>query len=145
MSTTATDEAVVQPAITWLNMSGDVTITWDDENRDHVLALVRQKMRQGYSFFVLTPRALPLLPNKKTRLTQESQLGKAVGVVVPDEQLAAIVANLGDADVEAVVQKGKAHLSSAPGSRNLATTRRAQSAEEVVRNQCVAVRAIVGG
>ena len=141
-STPAAD--FVTPSITWLNMSGDVTLTWDESNREQILALVNRKMKEGYSFFVLTPRFISVLGNKKSKLTNASQLDNAVGVVVPDSQVAAIVKHLGDPDLETAVQKGTAHLHSAPKS-NLNTTRRATSAEEVVSNQSVAVRAIVGG
>jgi hypothetical protein len=45
-------EAGIQPSITWLNMTGDVTITWDEQNKEAVLELVRAKMKQGYTFFI---------------------------------------------------------------------------------------------
>ena len=83
--------ASVMPAITWLNMSGDVTITWDESNREAIIALVAQKMKDGYSFFILEPSALGL-GTKKTALKKPSQLNKAVGIVVPEAQVASIVA-----------------------------------------------------
>ena len=132
------------PAITFLNMSGDVTICWDDHNREHILALVKQKMAEGYAFFVITPRVLPVLGNKKVALKNIKQLDKAVGVVVTDEQVEAIVANLGDAAVQGAVQSGQAKLTQVARS-NLQTTHRARNADEVVRSQSVAVRPIVGG
>ena len=138
------EQVVMQPAITFLNMSGDVTISWTKENRVHVHELVKRKMAEGYSFFILQPRMLSLLGNKKVRLTHESQLDKAVGVVVPDEAVNAIVSGLGDPDLEEAVKKGQARLAQAPkGNKN--TIRRAASAEEVLANQSVAVRPIVGG
>lgn len=157
------------PAITWLNMSGDVTITWDDSNRDAILALVREKMAEGYSFFIITPRLLPIFGDKQVPLTDASQLDKAKGVVVQDGLVADIVSRLdnanvkplpqraptaapapaqakrlGDAAVEQAVHSGKAKLALVPKS-NLETTRRATSAEDVVQHQSVAVRPVVGG
>lgn len=132
------------PAITWLNMSGDVTITWDDSNRDSIKELVSQKMTEGYSFFILTPRALSVFGNKKVALTDSRQLDNALGVVVADSQVAAIVANLGDPAVESVVRSGKATRAVAP-KLPLDCARRAESAAEVVQNQTVAVRRVVGG
>jgi ribosomal protein L12E/L44/L45/RPP1/RPP2 len=138
------EQAATQPGITFLNMSGDVTITWDDSNCAHVQELVKRKMAEGYSFFILQPRMLSILGNKKVKLTDEAQLDKAVGVVVPDEAVNAIVSNLGDPDLEEAVKKGQARLARAPkGDKN--TIRRASSAEEVLRHQSVAVRPIVGG
>lgn len=136
------------PAITWLNMSGDVTITWDDTNRERVLELVRQKMKEGYSFFVIKPRFLFLLGNKKELLVNESQLDRATGVVVPDEQVEAIMANLRDPSVTATVRNDHARLaktSATVKSGAYQAQHRARSAEEVVRHQTVAVRPVVGG
>lgn len=135
------------PAITWLNMTGDVTITWDADSREYILDLVRQKMAQGYSFFVITPRRIPALGTKKSKLTSEAQLSKATGVVVPDDQARAMLAKVGSLDdkvVQAAVQKGKARLTLVPKGEPQ-TTHRAKSAEEVVRGQSVAVRPLVGG
>jgi ribosomal protein L12E/L44/L45/RPP1/RPP2 len=135
----------VVPAITWLNMTGDVTITWDESNREQIVELVKQKMKQGYSFFILKPRAIARLGNKKIALKDESQLKDAIGVVVPDSQVSAIVAKLGDPEVETVVKRGAAVLTLVPKTQSLDTTKRAETAEEVVEAQSVAVRPIVGG
>ena len=148
-STEPFDESPSTPAsaITWLNMTGDITITWDDESKDHILELVRQKMAQGYSFFVITPRSLPVLGTKKVKLTSEDQLDKATGVVVPDSQARAMLAKIGsldDNEVRAAVQKGKARLTLVPKGEHQ-TTHRAKTAEEVVKSQSVAVRPVVGG
>lgn len=132
-------------AITWLNMSGDVTITWDDTNKEAIIALVREKMAQGYSFFILKPRALKVFGNSKKRLTDPAQLDTACGVVVPDSQVQAIVDGLGDKEVQATVRGGSARLASAPNVVSLDTVRRAKSAEDVVKHQSVAVRPLVGG
>lgn len=139
------NEQTVQPAITWLNMSGDVTIVWDASNREKILELVRQKMAQGYSFFILKPRLIPIFGNKKVPLTKASQLRDAVGVVVRDDQVSTIVGQLGDKDVASAVQGGHAAIAALPKGRSMATTRRAKSAEEVLTQQSVAVRAVVGG
>lgn len=139
------EQSSLSPAITFLNMSGDVTICWDDSNKDRIRELVTQKMAQGYSFFVLTPRAIPFLPRKKTRLTNPRQLDSAVGVVVTDDVVEAIVGNLGDTDVEAAVKSGAAVLAPAPATRSHNTVRRASSVDEVLRQQTLAVRPITGG
>lgn len=132
------------PSITWLNMSGDVTITWDEVNREAILALVKQKMAAGYSFFVVTPRIFSIFGNKSVKLTDPRQLDKAVGVVVPDDQVSSIVANLGDVDVEQVVNSGAAALVQSKKVSHEAQ-RRASSASEVLMHQTVAIRPIVGG
>ena len=54
----ATELTTIEASITFLNMTGDITIAWDDTNREQMLALVQEKMAQGYSFFILQPRFL---------------------------------------------------------------------------------------
>lgn len=132
------------PGITWLNMSGDVTITWTPENEAHIKDLVERKMKEGYSFFVLKPRCLALLGKKKVKLTDATLLDGAVGVVVPDNVVESFVNQMGDHDVGTAVKSGKARLAKAPSGQN-ETLHRARSADEVVRSQSVAVRPIVGG
>lgn len=145
MNAISEQAAEVLPAITFLNMSGDVTITWDESNRAHVQELVKRKMQEGYSFFILKPRALAFLGNKKVALKNASQLDSAVGVVVPDAAVESIVSNLGDADVENAVRSGQARLAAAPKGSGKDAVRRAQTASEVLESQSMAVRPIVGG
>lgn len=134
--------AEFSPSITWLNMSGDVTITWDASNIDSVRALVEKKMAEGYSFFIIKPRMLKLLGNKKVALRNTRDLEGATGLVVPDSVMASMVEALGDPDVTWTVAQGGARLASAPRGE---TARRATSAAEVLANQSVAVRRVVGG
>lgn len=133
-----------QPGITWLNMSGDVTVTWTKENEQHIKELVERKMKEGYSFFVLKPRMLSIMGNKKVKLEDPQMLDGAVGVVVPDKVLESFVDRLGDADVGQAVHGGKAVLAKAPKGDH-ETVKRATCAQEVVRSQSVAVRPIVAG
>jgi hypothetical protein len=135
------------PAITWLNMSGDVTITWDDANRDAIKALIIEKMAQKYSFFIITPRFFPIFGNKQVKLTDPKQLENALGVVVPDSQLSEIAGQLGsvgDADLDTALRSGNAQLATAPKTK-LEMTRRATTADEVLQHQSVAIRPITGG
>lgn len=139
--------ATVQPSITFLNMTGDVTIMWDAQHKEAILALVNEKMKQGYSFFILTPRKI-LPGNKKVELAKakKKHLANAVGVVAPDEVVADILRKqkLDDPAVEAAVSAGQAKLVAAP-SNTRDTQSRAKTADEVVQNQTVAVRRVVGG
>lgn len=144
------DTIEFQPAMTLLNATGDVTITWDAKNKDAILELVREKMKEGYAFFVLTPRRL-LPGTKKVDLAKAKQkhLDKAIGVVVPDDVVAAVLPrkNLDDPKVEALVAEGKATLSSFPGSEDSSVELgpRVRTAEDILQNQTAAVRRVVGG
>lgn len=133
------------PSITFLNMTGDITIAWDASSEDAILALVEKKMKEGYSFFILKPRVLGFLGSKKVALTDVQQARKAGSLVVPDQLAEKVLAKLDDADLEAVVAKGKATVVSRGTTASLDTARRATTAQEAVRNPTVAVRRVVGG
>lgn len=135
-----------QPAITFLNMSGDVTITWDKQNEADMLALIQKKMDEGYAFFLVKPRFFGLLGTKKTPL-KSAKDAQGVGSVSAEDRLVGhAVSRICDAEVSSALQKQKARLvGSSQSSGPLETTRRAASAAEVLTRQAVAVRPVVGG
>ena len=146
MSNQETNEFV--PAMTLLNSTGDVTVSWDEKDEASVMALVEKKMAQGYAFFVLKPRRFGLPGSSKQKVKSLDAVRKAGHVVVPDELVQEMFKQqLGDKDLEAVVEAGKARVVSAGqgGNSTFESVRRAKTATEVVRNQTVAVRQVVGG
>lgn len=135
-----------QPSITFLNMSGDITITWDAQNRDKILELVRKKMAEGYVFF--TTRKVPLLRLYREVKITEKNIDSITSLVVSDadfEKFTAAIA-AADADVGAEVSSGRAHLSKRKGeSKSLEAVERLKKAEDVIDNQAIAVRPYAGG
>ena len=127
------------PSITLLNRSGDVTIQWDDHNKDAVMAMVRKKMDEGYSFFAIVPRRiLGIDAKKKIKLTSdnfEKTADKAVGLLITDNAVAELV------------KAGSARLGQPAGgdARSVSTTKRLKTPEEVVQKQSVAVKPVFGG
>lgn len=132
-----------QPAIVFLNMTGDVTIGWTEENQDAILALVAEKMKEGYSFFILKPRWLGL-GTKRVKAKSIDEISAAGSVVVDDANFTRMMKRLGDPAVEAVVAQGQAHLVQANHPVE-EMGRLAKTPEEVVQHQTVAVRRVVGG
>ncbi len=137
----------IQPAITFLNMTGDVTISWDASNEAAMLALVEQKMKEGYSFFVLKPRMLSAFGKKKVRAKSIEAVKAAGSVVVADADVSRLMdkLKLHDPAVEAAVAAGHASLAKSEAPVDRDTIRRAKTPREVVGAQTVAVRPIVGG
>lgn len=134
------------PAITWLNMSGDVTITWDPANEEAMLALIQKKMDEGYRFFLVKPRFFGLLGNRKVPLKSAEEAREAGKVSADDALVGHAVSRICDPEVEQALRESKARLVEDTKTRStLATVRVAQSASEVLKNQSVAVRAVVGG
>jgi hypothetical protein len=140
-------QAINQPAITWLNMTGDITITWDKTNEADMLALVEQKMKEGFSFFIMKPRFLSILGAKKVRAESIEEVAAAGGARVGDADFQRMMGRLKlhDSTIEAAVSSGKAQLTQSDGQVDRSTIRRATTPTEVVKNQTVAVRRIVGG
>lgn len=135
------------PAITFLNMTGDITISWDRDNEGAILAMVEQKMKEGYSFFIVKPRFLSFLGTKKVRASSLREIAEAGSAVVADADFNRMMAKLKlhDEAVEATVAAGQAHLTKAETPLDNTAVRRATDAREVVRHQTMAIRPIVAG
>lgn len=140
-------QAIIQPSITWLNMTGDITITWDKTNEAEMLAVVEQKMKEGFSFFIMKPRFLSVFGSKKVRAESIADVAAAGGARLEDAEFQRMMGRLKlhDSTIEAVVSAGKAQLTKSDGQVDRSTIRRATTPAEVVQNQTVAVRRIVGG
>ena len=138
-----------QPAITFLNMTGDVTITWDKDSEGAILALVAAKMSQGYSFFVLEPRKLGFipLPSRRVALTDIRQARHAGKVTMTDAEVARTLqaARVDDPELERLLATGAARLAAPSNSDGRPTASRARRALDVLSRRTVAIRPIVGG
>lgn len=130
--------------ITFLNGTGDITLTWDPANEDAMLAMIEAKMKEGYSFFIIKPRLLGLLGAKAVKARSIKEIRKAGSVMAEDGIMTGAKPMLDDNTLEAVVMSGKAKLVK-PSTEQKESTGRASSAREVVRSQSVAVRPIVAG
>lgn len=138
----------IQPAITFLNMTGDVTISWDDSTADAILALVEEKMKkEKVTFFIIKPRFLAFLGKKKVPATNIRQIAEAGSAVVDDEDFKRMMGRLRlhDQALEAAVAAGMAHLTRSDTPVDRDAVRPARTAQEVMQNQTIAVRRVVGG
>lgn len=143
----ATELITNEPSITYLNSTGDITIAWDESNREQMLAMIQAQMDQRYSFWIIQPRYLGLFGSKKVPLENIEQARKAGAVVVEDHVAVTMLrqAKLGNAAVEQAVAEGSAKLVRGGKSGHVDTVRRAKTAEEVLQHQTVAVQPIVAG
>lgn len=136
-------------SVTLMNSTGDVTIAWDDSNRDKVMAFIQQKMDAKVSFFIL--EKIPLLPvmyPKRVKKIKNLDGQTSVTMKTKDDKAAlAEIAKvvLGDAGAESLVQSGAAAVIPPTKSKADAPVKRATSAEQVYNNRSVAVPRVVGG
>jgi len=133
------------PSITFLNETGDITISWDKDNEEAMLALIEQKRKERYTFFILKPRLGGLLGHKKVEAESIEQIRKAGKVVADDALAKSIIMNLGDDAINTAVAAGQAHVVPLAKERSYDTVGIATSAKEVLRHQTLATRPIVGG
>lgn len=137
-------EEFIQPSIRFLNITGDITISWDDEDKDAVKALVEEKMREGYSFFIVreagTRGARPRVkaPDDLDRAAKNSlYVSNTVGADQIDD------ADLMIAMQNKVIRFAKVEKKEA--AKQIPTVRRASNAGEVVVAETVAMKPIVAG
>lgn len=134
-----------KPSITFMNSTGDITISWEKDKETEMLALVQAKIDQGYTFFLLKPRAGGLLGTKKVPAESIEQIRAAGCFVAPDALAKSVVMNLGDDAVSKAVQSGNAHVTAIGKNTSMESVGTSRNAQEVVRSNSVAVRPISGG
>ena len=120
-------------ALTILNETGDVTITWDAENDERMLEIIEKKMKAGITFFLIEPRMNGLVAPDTSK-----QLKKA------KDSLKHRALSMKDKDFEDMVAEGKAVLVQTPDAP-AKTVRKASSAREVATAESVGVRQMRGG
>lgn len=132
------------PSITFLNMSGDVTITWDEHNKDQILDLIRKKMSEGYTFFIT--KKVPLIPLHRKVKVGLDDLESIDHVILTDEQFSKIMEGVNDKDVASVVSSGVASLTKRSESPEESDgPRKSIDPREVLEANSVALRPIRGG
>ena len=119
-------------ALTILNEAGDQTLVWTEDRDAEMEEIIRKKMAEGISFFVITPRFFGLLPPKKERLGKASDAKHHRAISIRDEDFARFC-GLEGADVVKTPDE------------KVETVRRAKDAADVASNQSIGVKPLRGG
>jgi hypothetical protein len=132
-----------EPSIRMLNKTGDITISWDDEDVAEVEKLIEAKMKEGYSFFIVRePGARGARPKVKDPVDLSRALKNALHVsnTVGTDQV-------DDADLMVALQSKLIRFARTPSDqpKKINTVRRASKATEVVVAQSVAMKPIHAG
>ena len=117
--------------LTMLDASGDTTIVWDEATDEKMLTVIEARMKQGYKFFILKPRAIPILPPRKVRAKTIKEVRDAGSVVILDDDLHTLFVS-GD-------------VSTMKSSDQIDIVKKSEDASEVVTSQSVAVKPARGG
>ena len=118
---------------TFLDMSGDTTLAWDETADEKMLDLIKRKMEEGVTFWLIELRLGGILPPKKTKLTDINKIGDKRAVSLLDE------------DFIKVLDTGHAELTTVDSNEETKVVRKAKSAEEVASGKSVATRPLKGG
>jgi ribosomal protein L12E/L44/L45/RPP1/RPP2 len=130
--------------ITFLNKTGDVTITFDAQNAEVIKELVRKKMAQGYSFF--TMRKLLIDSIQVKRKIKPKNVDSITSVIIDDATFEKLVNDLDDKDVAEVLLAGSAQMVKLKGKKVFDAIKVAKTPEEVVESEgTLAFRKVVGG
>lgn len=122
----------MQKFIVLLNHTGDVCISWDEDQDTTLRTYIQKKIDQGYIFFI-TERKFFNLVQKKTAIKSVNQIGVDRKVY------------LDDSDAEELANEKKISISHIQTSQ-VDTIKKATSAQEVVTSgAAVAVRPARGG
>lgn len=133
----------METAISFLNLSGDITIVWDDQNKDALIELVRRKMAEGYTFFT-TKRVLIDRFKRKVKVTERT-LDTVEELVITDAQFERMVEEMNDRDLANLVRARQAAFGKRRAQSDIQEMKRVKEPEDVVGNQCLAVKPIAGG
>lgn len=125
-------EPTIPRATTILNQNGDTTIVWTEDRDDEMVEILRKKMAEGITFFVIEPRFFGLLPPKKTRLDQAESALEKRALSIPDE------------DFRRFVESGNGDAVKTPVG-NVSGARIERDPEKVATTQSVGVRQMKGG
>lgn len=117
--------------LTMLDGSGDTTIVWDEATDDKMLAVIQARMDQGYQFYILKPRAIPILPPRKVLAKTIKEVKDAGSVVILDDDIHTLFVN---GDVQTIKAEGE-----------LEVVAKEKSAKKVSKSQSVAVKPARGG
>lgn len=130
--------------ITFMNRTGDVTITFDEQNAEKIKEIIRRKMKEGYVFF--THRKVVFESIQIKRKIGPKGIDSIKSVIIDDETFDKLVADLDDKDIAEVLQGGQAQLAKLAGKRNFDDAKRVKTPEDVIKGKsALAFRPVVGG
>lgn len=130
---------------TFLCGLGDLTIVWDEQNKEHILEVIRRKMKEGYVFFTTKKYLFGQIKRKGEITERDLRRGKLEDIIITDEQFEKMMADFDDADLAKLVKNDKARVGKIKKGKEMEAMKKAKTAEEVVESNSVAMKRIAGG
>jgi ethanolamine ammonia-lyase large subunit len=131
--------------ITFLNLSGDITLEWSPENDEKMKGLVTKLMAAGYTFF--TTRQVPIIKTNYKRKLGEKGIHSIKDLIISDETFDKIIQAIDQPEVAEFLKEGSVSFAKRIEARGKKEAiKRASDAEEVIKSkQALAVRPLTGG
>lgn len=111
----------------FMDGQGHTSFGWDPEDDHWVLPMIREKMEQGYVFWVVR-RPEPLRRLQEVQLERVEDIGETRNIIIRDDAS------------RRLFEQGRIALFSDSDDEDLERVRRATSAEDVVANDTIASR-----
>jgi hypothetical protein len=128
---TRTKEFAPLGSMILLNQTGDVTIVWTEEHEESMRALIAQRIKDGYTFFVVEKKLFGLISSKQ-KVHDIGQIQKGTKLLLRDE------------DAIRLFSEGKIGVT-AKEKGEIAVSHSTRDIDEILRKDTLAVKAIASG
>lgn len=125
-------EIIEQNGMVLFNGTGDVAITWKEDDDVEILTMIEEKMKQGYIFFIMEEKFFKIRKRKKI-IRDANEIGPERKVFLDDKH------------AEELHRVGKVEVVKLSEPKQTLGGRRAKTKEEVAKNTTAAFRPVAGG
>lgn len=116
-----------------LNESGDTTISWTPDRDAEMEEIIKKKMEEGVTFFIVERKGrTPAPPKRGAKLEDAAAANKQRALVIPDEDLAKFVST------------GSATVERTPDTK-IESSRVSRDPKEIAKSKTVGVKQRKGG
>ena len=129
----------------FMNLTGDITIVWDEQNREKILEIIKKKMEEGYTFFTTKKYMFGKIKRKSTITDRDIRRGKIEDIIITDKQFDKMIQDMDDRDLVMLVKTNVAEVAKRKDKDQLQALERAKKPEDVIDKDSLAVRPLKGG
>jgi hypothetical protein len=78
-------------SLTFLNNSGHSALTWSPKVDEVMREVIKRKLKEGWAFWILKPRALGFLPDRKIKVRTLEQAMESRSLSMDDDDFARLI------------------------------------------------------
>lgn len=133
---------------TLMNITGDITISWDNSTSEEVKKWIQSKIEEGYTFFISEKKCFGLI-NSKKEINNIQDLNNSKGEIKLDsKQEKDFILNInsysGDKGVEKLINTKKVKAKRTK-KKYLNSNKVSTSVEEIVKSDSICMKPMMGG